>query len=285
VIDLHLHSSFSDGALTPAELVKRASNRDVTAIALTDHDTCEGNGEALAAGRALGVKVLAGVELSVQCGDVQVHLLGYGVDRSTARTRGVFENLTEERGKRLSRIVYKLNELGMPISSREVLAESGGGITGRLHVGRVMARRRFVSSVGDAFSQYLGRGGLAYVDRVRLDASEAMELIAEMGGVASLAHPGVLEGQFPDDLALEKVLERFVPLGLAGIEAHYSRHNPEQVARYLGLCEKFDLIATGGSDFHRPTTSGPEIGSGSGKLRVPPESYEQLVKAIETRRA
>jgi predicted metal-dependent phosphoesterase TrpH len=283
VIDLHLHSKFSDGALTPTELVKRASNRDVTAIALTDHDTCEGNEEAQAAGRELGVQVLAGVELSVQCGDVQVHLLGYGVDHPTERTRGVFADLAEERGRRLSRIVYKLNELGMPISSLEVLAESGGGVTGRLHVGRVMARRRFVASVGEAFSQYLGRGGLAYVDRPRLNAEEAMALISEMGGVASLAHPGVMEGQFPD--GLESVLGRFKPLGLVGIETYYSRHNPEQLKRYLGLCAKLDLVATGGSDFHRPTSSGPEIGTGSGKLRVPPASYELLVAAIEAQRA
>lgn len=283
MIDLHLHSRFSDGALTPSELVKRASNREVTAIALTDHDTCEGNEEAKAAGVALGVKVLAGVELSVQCGDAQVHLLGYGVDYSTLRTKGVFAELADERDRRLSRIVSKLNDLGMPISSREVLAESGGGITGRLHVGRVMARRRFVGSVGEAFGQYLGRDGLAYVDRTRLDASEAMSLIHEMGGVASLAHPGVLEGQFPG--TLEGVLERFAALGLAGVEAHYSRHGPAETERYLVFCEKLGLIPTGGSDFHRPSTSGPEIGSGGGKLRVPPQAFERLVATIEARRA
>lgn len=283
MIDLHLHSNFSDGALTPGELVKRASNRQVTAIALTDHDTCEGNDEAKAAGSALGVKVLAGVELSVQCGEAQVHLLGYGVDHPTPGTQEVFDDLAAERSKRLSRIISKLNDLGMPISSREVLDESGGGITGRLHVGRVMARRRFVGSVGEAFGQYLGRGGLAYVDRPRLNASEAVALIHEMGGVAALAHPGVLEGQFPD--SLESVLERFAALGMVGVEAHYSRHNPEQTQRYLELCKKYSFIPTGGSDFHRPSTSGPEIGSGSGTLRVPPEAFDRLVGTIEARRA
>lgn len=283
VIDLHLHSTFSDGALTPSELVARAAVKGVGAIALTDHDTVAGNAQALLAGAANGVKVIPGVEFSVIMGVVTVHILGYGVETSGPRVEETLDMLRRGRDERLRVMVARLNDLGINIGSDEVRREAGGDIIGRLHIARVLVRRRFVQSVREAFSRYLARGAAAYAERPKLAPAEAMEMIGRMGGVAVLAHPGTIERENPG--MLESILETLIPLGLAGIECHYTSHSAEQTARYLETARAGNLLVTGGSDFHKPDPDGPEIGSGSGRLNVPLEALLELEKAIAAGRA
>lgn len=283
MIDLHLHSRFSDGALTPTDIVERARLRGLTAIALTDHDTVDGNPEALEAGARRGVKVIPGVEFSVQVGDVAVHLLGYGVVALNAAATEAMRQLKEGREKRLTRIVSRLNDLGVPLSSEEVRREAGGSVIGRLHIARALVYRRFVGSVREAFTQYVGRGAKAYVERPRLSAETAVKLLHSLGAAAVLAHPGVIEREYPG--RLQEVLDVFTALGMEGIEAYYSSHTVEQTNFFLDEARRRNLLVTGGSDFHRPDPDGPEIGTGTGRLKVPPEALAALEAAIALRKS
>ena len=283
MIDLHLHSRFSDGALTPTELVERARVRGLYAIALTDHDTVDGNPEALEAGARRGVKVIPGVEFSVQVGEVAVHLLGYGVGALDAPAQEAIRQLKEGREKLLTRIVSRLNDLGVPLSSEEVRREAGGSVIGRLHIARALVNRRFVGNVRDAFTQYVGRGAKAYVDRPRLSAMSAVQLVHSLGAVAVLAHPGVVEREYPGKLA--EVLDALTAEGMDGIEAYYSSHTVYQTGHFLDEARRRNLLVTGGSDFHRPDPDGPEIGTGTGRLKVPREALTALEAAMALRKA
>lgn len=283
MIDLHMHSRCSDGSLTPTELVARAAARGVGTMALTDHDTCDGNPEALAAGERLGVRVIPGVELSVRCNDVTLHILGYGVQFHNPEVDAALARLKAGREERLTRFIARLNDIGIPLSSRDVREESRDGVVGRLHIARALHKRRFVGSIREAFSDLIGRGGRAYVDRLRLTPEETFAIIRGMGGVAVLAHPGVVEREVPG--RLRELLDCLLPLGLDGIEAYYSQHNREQTENYLRLAGELGLLVTGGSDFHRHDGDGPEMGVGNGELRVPGSCLEALDRAIATRRA
>lgn len=283
MIDLHLHSKCSDGSLTPTELVERAKLRGVTALALTDHDTCVGNCEAMEAGRRLGLKVIPGVEFSVDVSGTAVHMLGYGIEKISSEAKVAMDFLKTGREERLKVMVARLNDLGIPISSEEVRRETGGEIIGRLHIARVLHRKRVVPTVREAFNKYLGRGKSAFVDRPRLGAEKAVRLIHEMGGVAVLAHPGTLEREAPGQLG--DILAALSGYGLDGLEAHYSTHTHDQTRNYSKLALNHNLIITGGSDFHRPGSDGPEIGIGTGRLKVPQESLAALEKGIAARQA
>ncbi|PLX45205.1 MAG: phosphoesterase [Deltaproteobacteria bacterium] len=278
MIDLHVHTNCSDGTLTPSELVKRAALKEVTTVAITDHDTIAGNAEALEEGARLGVEVIPGVEVSIKIGEVGVHLLGYGLDFTTPRGLAAFNRLALAREERLVRMVSRLNELGAPITSKEVKQLAGGEVIGRLHIAKVMVRRGFVPNLQAAFTQYLGKRGLAYVDRERLTPIGAIEVIRGMGGVAVMAHPGVLErelGEFP-----EEVVKELQELGMGGIESYYSRHSEEQTDAFNELAAKLWLFTTGGSDFHSPNPDGIELGRGYGDMRVPESCLFNLKEAI-----
>ncbi|MDW7711682.1 MAG: PHP domain-containing protein [Deferrisomatales bacterium] len=278
MVDLHIHTTCSDGGLTPRQVVGYAVERRLTAVAITDHDSIEGNDEAVAAGREAGLPVVPGVEISTQWEGITFHLLGYGLRRLTDRVRGTFRFLVESRHQRNPRMIRRLQELGVDITLEEVLAEAGDSLVGRPHFARVLVRKGAVGSLQQAFDRYLGRGAPAYVHKERLTPAQSAELLREAGGLLVLAHPGLLDGERPG--ALAGVLEHLLPLGLAGIEAYYSRHNPEQVARYGELARRHGLLLTGGSDFHRPGEGGPEMGTGYGGLRVPDECYHALMERL-----
>lgn len=270
MIDLHVHTRCSDGALTPTELVRRAHVKSVTALAVTDHDTCAGNDEAQRIGRELGVEIIPGVEFSVHWGRHNFHLLGYGTARIDTRAQARFVQFAEERVERLGRIVARLNDQGIPLSSREVRKEAGGEVIGRLHIARAMKRLGYIATVQEAFVRFLGRDGAAYVDRPRLALEEAVTLIRAMGGVAVLAHPGVFEKEAPGQL--DGLLGTLIECGLEGLEAYYARHDASEAAHYAELAKRHALLCTGGSDFHRPPPHGPELGAG----RLPLSCYERL---------
>jgi predicted metal-dependent phosphoesterase TrpH len=279
MVDLHVHTSCSDGAMSPAEVVRYAVARGIKALAITDHDTIEGNEEAMATGRAEGLPVIPGVEISTQWEGLTLHLLGYGLHQATPRVQETFAFLLESRRQRNPRIVQRLRQLGIDITLEDVVREANGSVVGRPHFARALVKKGAVRSVQDAFDRLLGRGAAAYVQKQRLSPVQACELIHEAGGVAVLAHPGIVEQDRPG--CLPALLGNLFRLGLAGIEAYYSRHSPEQTNRYLGLAREHGILATGGSDFHRPGEGGPELGSGFGNLKVPCTCFQALRSRLE----
>ena len=246
-VDLHTHTLASDGALTPRQLVDKAVEHRVNVLAITDHDSTEGIAEASAAvARHPGLTLVPGLEINCNVEGAEIHVLGYLVDHEAPWFQ---EFLTAQRAARTARVhtlAARLAELGMPIDPAEVLALAGEAAPGRPHVAQVMVKRGYVRSVREAFDKYLRSDGPANVPRHRLTPVEAIDVIRRARGVAVLAHPGLANR--------DAMIPALVDAGLEGIETYYAEHSPEQVRSYLDLCRRFDLVATGGSDFHGPHT-------------------------------
>ncbi|HEX3203912.1 MAG TPA: PHP domain-containing protein [Nitrospiraceae bacterium] len=274
-LDLHLHTTFSDGSLPPADVVRLAQNAHVSALAITDHDTVDGIPEALTAGLERGIEIVPGIEISSRWRGIEVHILGYFIDWTDAALLGRLVGYRDSRHTRNPLIVEKLNELGIAITYEEVRALAGPASVGRPHIARVLMNKKYVTSAKEAFDRYLAEGAAAYVPRDLPDPAEAIGVIRAAGGVPVLAHPSWLDRS-----------EGIVPLckelkiaGLAGIEVHYSTHRPEQTSHYLNLAKQLDLLVTGGSDFHGVTKPDIEVGVGRGRLKVPEKLLEPLRQA------
>lgn len=240
-VDLHAHSTASDGILPPERVVEAAARCGLSAIALTDHDTIGGLAAALEAGERLGIRVIAAVELSAFQGDHEVHLLALHLSRLEALEK----RLSELRALRYSRgqkIVEKLNTLGIPITFEEVLQQSAGGAVGRPHVARAMMARGVVHDFRDAFSRYLGASGAAFVPKDSLSLDAAISIAHEAGGLAIWAHPG--------DAGRRERLEALIAAGLDGVEIRHPGHSREDTKRLEALCDFFNLVPSGGSDWH-----------------------------------
>jgi predicted metal-dependent phosphoesterase TrpH len=255
VIDLHAHTTASDGDRTPTQLVQRAADMGLAAIAVTDHDTTDGVAEALEAGKRLGIEVVPGIELSAEFEKGQCHILGYFLDPNDPALLARLRNVLENRDRRNGKIVGKLQELGFDITLEEVSAVAGGDVVARPHFARVLVDRGYVRSMQEAFDVYLAKGAKAYVDRDRLTQQESIDLLHGAGGLAILAHPNNLNR---DAAQTEAEIARMQSLGLDGIEARYNRHTLEDNARYLALAERHGLLTTGGSDFHGLTVK-PDV--------------------------
>ena len=250
-LDLHAHTTASDGDHSPTQLVQHAHEIGLTALAVTDHDTTAGVAEALEAGKRFGVEIVPGIELSAEIEVGQCHILGLLIDPSNAALNTRLHEVIENRDKRNARIVEKMQrELGFDITLEEVEAESGGQVVARPHFAKVMLRKGYVISMQQAFDEYLGKGAKAYVERDRLTPEECIRLIHGVGGVAILAHPNNLKR---DEAGTEAEILALKSVGLDGIEARYNRHSPEDNVRYLALAAKHNLLTSGGSDFHGPT--------------------------------
>lgn len=265
--DLHMHSTYSDGTLTPRQLVERAKELELQAIALTDHDTFDGVEQAKQAGAELGVKVLSGVEISVEYASKTVHMLAYCFDSGADRLRQGLEKLVAGRTERNLKIVQKLNELGLPVSYEEILAVAGGKVVGRPHIANVLLKHGYVASWDEAFGKYLARGAAAYVERLRFSPVDSVAMICQAGGLAVLAHPKFVALK-PGE-TLEDVVRALVDAGLKGIECYYSFHTPEETAAYLELARRYNLLVTGGTDFHGANKPDIEMGRGLGELHIP----------------
>jgi predicted metal-dependent phosphoesterase TrpH len=251
-IDLHVHTTASDGQYTPSEIIHFARKRGLNVIAITDHDTTDGFEPAQQAAQSAGGSpvVIPGIELSAEDSVGDVHMLGYFFDIRNADFQNALDAFRERRYHRGKLIVERLATLGMPVDWARVVEIANGGAIGRPHVARALVEAGHVESIGQAFERYIYNGGPAYVARKRLSPEEAVELIHTAGGVAVMAHPGLVEGY--DAL----IVERLVPAGLDGVEVVHPR-NPETVRLNLrGLAARFDLVMTGGSDFHRPEEDG-----------------------------
>jgi predicted metal-dependent phosphoesterase TrpH len=275
-IDLHTHSTASDGLLSPTELVQRASEAGLTLIGLTDHDTTNGVAEAQAAGARVGVTVIPGVEINTDLADGQgeAHVLGYYLDQSQTAFQATLAFLREAREKRGERMVKQLRDQGIDIAWSRV-RELANGTVGRPHIARALIEAGYATDINDAFARYLTRGKPGYAPRIKLMPEQAIRLIRSAQGVPVLAHPAGITG------LADVVLPALVQAGLLGLECYYGQYDNETVARLLALARQHDLIATGGSDYHGPNMHPTPLGG----RWVPPEAAERLHVASERLRA
>ena len=278
MIDLHVHSTCSDGQLAPRELALRARRLNLSALALTDHDTAEGCPALIEACEAEGIRGIAGVEISVDHGPGAFHLLGYFIDPAHGPLRSTLRWICAEREERNRKILKALRRLGLEMSMADVLAEvcAGNVNVGRPHVAMAMVRKGYVADVGEAFGRYLAKGKPAYAARGKLGPEDAIRLVREAGGIPVLAHPYTLEESGAP--ALEGLVRCWANAGLQGIECHYPEHGPARTRRYLDLARRHDLLPTGGTDSHGAARPGVELGIGDGSFRVPDSVLEGLVR-------
>jgi len=278
VADLHLHSTASDGSDAPRDVVRRAKDAGFAAIALADHDTMDGVPEALAEAERLGIECIPAVEYSCLDEGREVHLLGYGMDPADEVLRAQLERLRSGRFDRARAMVDKLNELGIQIDWARVKELAGDENVGRPHVASAMLEAGYISSIAEAFTEeYIGSGGRAYVERVKVTPEEAIRQIRAAGGVAVLAHPGRFRG---DDRIEDEVIERYIEAGLQGVEVFYSKHTQAMVEHYLALTKRHGLLATGGSDDHGRYKDEVLLG----QVRLPYSYVVELKAAIEAQR-
>jgi predicted metal-dependent phosphoesterase TrpH len=284
-VDLHCHSTASDGTLAPADVVRLANESGLSAHSLTDHDSIGGIAEAAAEAKNLGLDFISGIEISCEYPHPgTMHLLGYGVDPNSATLRQLTTTLLEGRDNRNPKIIAKLREVGVAITMEEVEQEAEADLAekegkrkpiGRPHIAAILLRKGYVSSIKQAFDKYLAPGGLAYFDKERLTMPQAIERIIGSGGLPVLAHPIQLRTE--NDAQLERVIKDLVDLGMAGLETIHSDHDAEHVEKYTALAGRYNLLTTGGSDFHG--TNKKDIGLGTARGRkVPREFFDALVE-------
>lgn len=272
VVDLHMHSTASDGSRAPEDVAAAAHAAGISAIALTDHDTVAGVPAARAAGERLGIRVITGVELSAEDNGREVHVLGLHLERLDA-IETAMEGFRQTRIDRAREMVAKLNALGVPVSFDAVLAEAGGGAVGRPHVARAVVAGGWVGDQRDVFDRYIGHGKPANVPKAKLEFTDAIALIHSAGGLAIVAHPGV-------DFNRTRV-ERAVGYGLDGLEVLHPSNSPDEQRRLRALIEHFGLVPSGGSDWH-----GAEQGPRTiGMMKVPVAVLEKQEARLAARRA
>jgi predicted metal-dependent phosphoesterase TrpH len=254
--DLHVHSSASDGVLSPAEVVALAAKEGFSALSICDHDTVAGLPEGFATAQKVGIELIPGVELSTYLGKSEVHILGYCLDWQNASFLSVLDSLCEERVKRAEKMIRSLRDLGIALDRSSIDEAAAFGSVGRLHIARALLKQGFVGDIKEAFVKYIGRGKPAYVERVHLSPATACGLIMRCGGVPVLAHPSLLDS--------DALIPRLIQQGILGIEAFYSKTAPDLAERYCRKAKKHGLLITGGSDCHQ--TENEELLMGKVKL-------------------
>ena len=278
-IDLHIHTTASDGTLTPEQVISQAHRLKLKAIAITDHDTVAGSKEALRSGIPPSLGFLTGVEISATPppfypGSGSFHLLGYSILLDDPSLNRTLEKLQLARKNRNPAIINRLNELGISITLEEVRKEAGEGQLGRPHIAQLMVKKKVVASIDEAFDRFLGTGKPAYVDKQRVDFDKAIKIIIDAGGVPVLAHPGLLA--YKNENQIDELIGKLKKTGIQGVEVYYSGHTPKETRLYAELARRHDLLMTGGSDFHGAIQPDIEMGSGRGDLIVPYELFEKL---------
>ena len=273
-IDLHVHTTASDGTASPAEAVELAKAAGLSAIAITDHDTVSGYAEAAEAGKALGVEVIPGIEISTKYGRA-VHILGYYIDPDSDKLAPVLEWVVRDRDERNRKMAELMAADGLPVSYEE-MHRRFGAVIGRPHFAEVLVELGLAKDVRDAFDRYVEKGQKYYLPRNFLSIERSIEIICQAGGVAVLAHPFQYK---LDDAGLRELIEHCMESGLQGMECRYSGYSREQ-CKYLGhLAEEYGLIKTGGSDFHGEVKKHISLGIGTGSLEVPYKYLEKLREA------
>lgn len=243
-VDLHLHTTESDGRLTPAEMVALVAHRGLRVVAITDHDITDGLEPAWEAARAYPqLTLIPGVELSTDIPGSEVHILGYYIDHADPGFRSMLERFRESRVGRAQEMVRRLMALGLPVEWQRVEEIAGHGTIGRPHIAQAMVERGYVSLLQEAFEKYIGRNGPAYAEREKLTPVEAVQLIVQVGGVAVLAHPAQIED-------LDRMLESLEAAGLEGMEVYYAEYDARTIGRLAEVAQRHNLLPTGGSDYH-----------------------------------
>jgi len=278
-IDLHVHSTASDGTLTPAQILELAQALNLGALAITDHDTIDGSKEALQAGIPASIHFLTGVELSAAPPPFlrrsgSFHILGYGIRLDDDELNKTLQVLQQARDDRNPAIIERLGRLGFDMTQAEVVEMVGESQIGRPHIARLMLKKGYVHSIDEAFDRYLGTGKPAYVDKYRISCQRALDIIHGAGGIPILAHPYLLS--LEKTAELEKLVVSLKKTGLEGIEAFYPEHPPQATAFYAELANRHQLLMTGGTDFHGSLKPEIQLGIGTGDFRVPFELYERL---------
>ena len=272
-IDLHTHSSASDGTDSPTELIRRAQARKLTAIALTDHDTLSGIAEARSAAAATPVRLVPGTELSVDHDELKMHLLVYFLEPGEGPLQDRLGELRDGRERRNTEILSRLNAIGYNIDQAEVDAQAGGEAVGRPHIADALVAKGYFSSRAAVFDAVLADGGPAYVERFRLTATDAIALAVASGAVTSVAHPYTIDGNRDTFPVLFAELR---DVGLTGLEVYYPEHPPELREHLVDLAAELGLVATGGSDYHGTGKPGLDVGIGKGDLVVPDDALVSL---------
>lgn len=272
-IDLHSHSNRSDGTFDPAAIVRLAADRGLDTVALTDHDTTDGLAEALAAGRELGVRVVPGVEFSAEYRGKSVHVLAYWMRMDDAAFQDELTRLRDDRFRRGERMIELLQGLGFDISFERVREISGGGNIVRPHIAQAMVEAGIVATEREAFERYISDGGPAYVGKHALHPTDAIALIRDAGGVASLAHPGLWGAR--DEAVPEELIDEMAAVGLTGLEVDHIDHDAAKRAHYRAIADRLGLIPTGGSDCHGTRYDPVRLGAS----RCEPDAFAALAAA------
>lgn len=274
MIDLHSHTLHSDGQWTPRELFAEARKAGVTVLSVTDHDTVLGLGECAEAASGAGVRLVPGIEVSAELHGREVHVLGHFVDPDAPALRTLEHKMLGERRERMERMVARAQEAGMKVTLEQVLAYSGGENLGRPHLARALMAGGYATSVKDAFDRLLGDRGPLFVDRYRVPAEEAIELVQSAGGTAAVAHPGANQ-------VSRRELEVLAAAGLDAVEALHPEHVPSQVEAYDRWSRELGLLITGGSDYHGPKV---QPSRKLGDRTLPKDRFEALEGRALTRR-
>lgn len=278
IIDLHVHSTASDGTYTPAEVAKLAKTIGLAAIALTDHDTIDGLEEFQKAGAALDIETIAGIEFAAlwtKHHRPEIHIVGLGFDPNHPVLSERMKDIKESRNIRNQKMCEKLSSIGLHLTLDEVAANAGGEIITRAHFANVLLQKGYIAKKEDAFSRYISTGLPGYVEREFLSPKLCIQTIKEAGGAAVLAHP-TLYGLNMEQL--EELCAELIPCGLDGIECQYSTYSPAETKAITALAEKMHLLPSGGSDFHGKNKPNIHLGSGKSNLAIPYSFWEELKK-------
>ena len=281
MIDLQTHSIYSDGSLSPTELVVKARQVDLKVIALTDHDTVEGIAEFLAAGKKYQQVVVPGVELSAESSlplNGHLHVLGFFIDHQSQELQRSLEFLRRHRQERALKMIDKLNRIGFSITPEELKATVGTGVAARPHIARIMLDKGYVKSMHQAFIDYLSKGAPGFVEKVKYSDQEVIRLINNNGGLSIAAHPHLMNYDTFEELA-KKILE-LQKMGLDGVEVYYPGYSRNFTLKLKKLAKQFGLSISGGSDFHGTFKDNIELGTGRGDLNVPDAVYDALKSVV-----
>jgi 3',5'-nucleoside bisphosphate phosphatase len=276
-LDLHLHTTHSDGSCTPTEVVDMAHRAGVTALAITDHDITTGLAEATLTGQQHGIEVIPGVEISSTLGNAELHILGYFLDWQDTGFDGRLKTLRDSRHRRNPQIIERLQALGIDLTYDAVRALAGSDSVGRPHIARALMDKGVVTSAKEAFDRFLAEGKPAYVPRDLPSPAEAIGWIKAARGLAVLAHPTWVR---VTDQSLVDLVRQLKADGLDGVEVYYSTHAARQTREYLSLAQQLGLLVTGGSDFHGLTKPDIEVGIGKGSLHIPTSLLPKMKDAV-----
>ncbi len=282
-IDLHIHSTASDGSLTPHEILAQAAKIGLKAFSLTDHDSVEGIKALLKNGIPSDIEILTGVEISAAPPPAfnlpgSIHILGYGMDVDNQELNEALNQQQQYRINRTPKIISRLNDMGIEVTFPEIQQQTGNKQIGRPHIAQWMVKNGYAVSMDDAFDRFLGKGRPAYAEKSRIPMADAIQQIRASGGIAVLAHPGLID--IEDNAGYEKLVIELISMGLQGIEVYYPEHSAEQQAYFEHLADRLGLLVSGGTDFHGDVKPEIRLGSGKGDLYIPYTIYEAIVNAL-----